>query len=155
LARSRSNRKNDNCLRHKCRVEQKNYASVRKIVGYGRFSGDKGVAALQGVYSAYDNLLNYFYPCQKLASKERVGSKVKKIYDKPRTPFDRAVSDCGLAKKFKDNLIAGKAAVDLMNEMAVMNKAIDKLHSLADPVPVYVAKRGLKPLLFGSYGLFF
>jgi hypothetical protein len=36
-----------------------------------------------------------------------------------------------------------------------MNKAIDKLHALADPVPVYVTKRGLKPLLFGSYGLIF
>ena len=64
---------NDNCF-----VERKNYASVRKIVGYGRFSDEKGVAALQAVYSAYDSLLNYFYPCQKLAAKERVVSKVKK-----------------------------------------------------------------------------
>jgi hypothetical protein len=36
-----------------------------------------------------------------------------------------------------------------------MNKAVDKLRALADPVPVYVAKHGLKPLLFGSYGLIF
>jgi hypothetical protein len=84
-----------------------------------------------------------------------LGSKIKKTYDKPRTPFDRAASDCWLAKKFKDNLIAGKAAVDLMNEMAVMNKAIDKLRTLADPVPLYVSKRGFKPLLFGFYGLIF
>jgi hypothetical protein len=82
-----------------------------------------------------------------------VGSKVKKTYDKPRTPFDRAVSDCGLPKKFKDNLIAGKAAVDVMAEMAAMQKAIDKLPTLADSVSEYVTKRTLKPLLFGSYGL--
>ena len=36
LTRSRSDKKNDNCW-----VEQKNYASVRKIVGYGRYSGEK------------------------------------------------------------------------------------------------------------------
>jgi hypothetical protein len=148
LARSRSNRKNDNCF-----VEQKNYASVRKIVGYGRFSDEKGIAALQAVYSSYDNLLNYFYPCQKLVSKERLGSKVKKTYDKPQTPFDRAVSDGELPQALKDALIARKAAIDLMSEMAAMQKAIDKLPTLADAVPEFVTKRTLKPLLFGSYGL--
>jgi transposase InsO family protein len=150
LTRSRGNRKNDNCF-----VEQKNYASVRKIVGYKRFSDEKGVAALQAVYSSYDNLLNYFYPCQKLVSKERLGSKVKKTYDKPQTPFDRAVSDVGLPKELKNTLIARKAAIDLMSETAIMNKAIDKLSTLADPVPEFVAKRTMKPLLFGSYGLIF
>jgi len=150
LTRSRSNRKNDNCF-----VEQKNYASVRKTVGYLRFSGDKGIAALHNVYSAYDNLLNFFYPCQKLIAKERIGSKVKKTYDKPQTPFDRAVSDRGLSQAFKDTLMGQKAALDLMKEMAVMNKAIDKLPDLADPVPEFVTKRALKPLLFGSHGLIF
>jgi len=150
LARSRSNRKNDNCF-----VEQKNYASVRKIVGYMRFCNDKGIAALQDVYSAYDNLLNYFYPCQKLIAKERVGSKIKKIYDKPQTPFDRAICDSELSREQKDALIAGKAAVDLMRQMAAMNKAIDRLPDLSDPVPEFVTRRSLKPLLFGSYGLIF
>jgi hypothetical protein len=72
LARSRSGKKNDNCY-----VEQKNWASVRKIIGYARFCGGKGVAALQDVYDHYDKLLNYCYPCQKLISKERIGSNVK------------------------------------------------------------------------------
>ena len=45
--------------------------------------------------------------------------------------------------------------IDLMNEMALMNKAIDKLIAFADPVPEFVSKRSLKPLLFGSYGLIF
>jgi hypothetical protein len=150
LTRSRSNRNNDHWF-----VEQKNYASVRKTVGYGRLSGEKGVAALQSVYSAYDNLLNYFYPCQKLISKKREGSNVKKTYDKPQTPFDRAVSDGGLPQPLKGFLAARKAGIDLMSEMAVMNRAIDKLPALADPVPEFVGKRALKPLRFGSYGLIF
>jgi len=150
LTRSRSNGKNDNCF-----VEQKNFASVRKIVGYARFSDDKGIAALGAVYSRYDNLLNYFYPCQKLLEKKRVGSRVRKVYDKPRTPFDRIVSDGEVPGGLRDRLVAKKAAVNLVAEMEAMQKAIDKLPSLADPVPEFVPKRGIKPLLFGSYGLIF
>jgi len=150
LTRSRSAKKNDNCF-----VEQKNYASVRKIVGYGRFCDDKGLAALAEVYAHYDNLLNYFYPCQKLIAKVRNGSKVKKTYDKPQTPFDRALCDSGIQQALKDKLIANKEAIDLMVEMIAMQKAIDKLPALADPVPLLISKRYLKPLLFGSYGLIF
>ena len=150
LARSRTTKKNDHCY-----VEQKNYASVRKIVGYGRFCDDNGVAALAEVYAHYDTLLNYFYPCQKLLAKERNGSKVKKTYDKPQTPFDRATLDSGLPQALKDKLLANKAAVDLMAEMTAMQKAIDMLPLLADPVPEVITKRHLKPLLFGSYGSIF
>jgi len=150
LARSRNGKKNDNCW-----VEQKNYASVRKIVGYSRYSGEKGVTALEAVYSAYDNLLNYFYPTQKLLSKQRLGSKVKKVYDKPATPFDRALASPDLPKKIKVNLIARKETIDLMAQMEAMQRSIDSLPQFADPVPAFIPKRGLKPLLFGSYGLIF
>ena len=147
LTRSRTTKKNDNCY-----VEQKNYASVRKIIGYGRFSADKGVAALANVYDHYDKLLNYFYPCQKLLTKERNGSKVKKTYDKPQAPFDRVVSDNKLPKTLKGKLIAQKEGIDLMDEMAAMQKAIDNLPALTDPVPVLISKRFLKSLPFGAHG---
>jgi hypothetical protein len=145
LTRSRSNKKNDNCF-----VEQKNWASVRKIVGYARFSGDKGVQALQNVYSHYDRLLNFFYPCQKLLLKERVGSKVKKTYDKPNSPFNRVVSSPNFNHEIKKNLTSQKEKINLLFEMEHMQKAIDRLPSLAEPVPVFVPKGGLKPLRFGS-----
>ena len=150
LTRSRGSRKNDNCF-----VEQKNWASVRKIVGYARFSGDRGVAALQDVYSHYDRLLNFFYPCQKLLSKERIGSKVIKKYDKPSSPFDRAVASSDLSLNIKNSLISQKKKINLMAEMKHMQKAIERLPSLAEPVPVFVPKGGMKPLLFGSlaYGI--
>ena len=145
LTRSRSNKKNDNCF-----VEQKNWASVRKIVGYARFCGDKGVAALQDVYSHYDKLLNFFYPCQKLLSKERIGSKIKKTYDKPSSPFDRAIASSERTLNLKNSLITQKGKINLMTEMKHMQKAIERLPSLAEPVPVFVPKGGMKPLLFGS-----
>jgi hypothetical protein len=145
LTRSRSNKKNDNCF-----VEQKNWASVRKIVGYARFCGDKGVAALQDVYSHYDKLLNYFYPCQMLLSKERIGSKVRKTYDKPCTPFERAITSPDFTEEVKESLITQKKQINLIDEMEQMQRGIDMLVSLAEPVPVFVPKGGMKPLRFGS-----
>jgi hypothetical protein len=145
LARSRGNKKNDNCF-----VEQKNWASVRKIVGYARFSGDTGTQALQDIYTHYDRLLNFFYPCQKLLSKERVGSKVKKTYDKPASPFDRAIASPDCTTEIKNVLVAQKKQINLISEMEKMQKAIDRLSALAEPVPVFVSKGGFKPLLFGS-----
>jgi len=145
LTRSRSNKKNDNCF-----VEQKNWASVRKIVGYARFCDEKGVKALQDVYTHYDKLLNFFYPCQKLISKERLGSKVKKKYDKPCSPFDRAIASPAYSQEIKMELISQKKQTNLISEMEQMQSAIDKLPSLAEPVPVFIPKGGLKPLRFGS-----
>ena len=145
LTRSRGGKKNDNCF-----VEQKNWASVRKIVGYARFCGDKGVAALQDIYDHYDKLLNFFYPCQKLLSKERVGSKVKKTYDKPSSPFDRVIASPNFTQDVKQNLIAQKKRINLIVEMERARKAIDRLPALAEPVPVFVSKRCMKPSRFGS-----
>jgi hypothetical protein len=145
LTRSRGNRKNDNCF-----VEQKNGASVRNVVGYARYCDDSGVAALQAVYDHYDKLLNFFYPCQKLLSKERIGSKVKKVYDKPCSPFDRALASNSFSEDLKKLLITQKNDIDLLYEMEQMNIALDNLDTFAQPVPAFVSKGGMKPLRFGS-----
>ena len=145
LTRSRNSKKNDNCY-----VEQKNWASVRKIIGYARYSGDECVAAIQKVYTHYDRLLNFFYPCQKLIFKERVGSKVIKKYDKPSSPFDRAIASVDFTQEIKQRLISQKKKIKLMNEMKQMNKAIDTLAALAQPVPMLIPSKGMKSLRFGS-----
>jgi len=147
LTRSRSSKKNDNCF-----VEQKNGATVRKQIGYMRHCGDRGVSALQEVYTHYDRLFNFFYAARKLISKERVGSKVKKIYDRPQTPFERALYSPNTPKEIQNNLTSLKKRINLMTEMKEMQKALDKLSSFAEPVPEFVYKPGMKPLLFGSLG---
>ena len=150
LTRSRGSRKNDNCF-----VEQKNGATVRKTVGYLRYSGDKGVTALQEVYKHYDRLFNFFYPGRKLVSKLREGSKVRRVYDKAQTPYDRAVSSADTPDSIRQQLKSFKKRINLMTEMKKMQQAIDKLSSFAEPVPVLVTKQNMKPLRFGSYGSIF
>jgi hypothetical protein len=43
------------------------------------------------VYTHYDRLFNFFYASRKLVCKERTGSKVRRTYYKPQTPFERAI----------------------------------------------------------------
>ena len=146
-SRSRTDKKNDNCF-----VEQKNGATVRKIVGYSRLCGDKGVAALTAVYDHYDRLLNFFYPCQKLLSKTRNGTRVSKKYDRPKTPFARILEDLTVPDELKQKLSGELSLIDLMAEMALMQKGLDLLPALADPVPEFLPGRALKPLLIKAHG---
>jgi len=85
FTRSRPYKKNDNA-----HIEQKNWTHVRKIFGYVRYDSQE---ALQAMNDLYRNELrwfqNFFQPSVKLIKKIRIGSKIKRIYDKPRTPFQR------------------------------------------------------------------
>jgi hypothetical protein len=62
------------------------------------------------------------------------------------------LSNADAPAALKQQLLDLKQHIDLMAEMKLMQKAIEKLPSPADPVPVFVPKRTLKPLRFGSQG---
>jgi hypothetical protein len=122
FSKGRVGKKNDNCY-----VEQKNRATVRNMVGYCRYSGDKGTAALQAVYNVYDKLLNLFYPCMKLISKERVGSKYKKHYDAAKPPYQRLLERIDILQEKKLAVIDLKTSTDLMEQKFLLDAAIDNL----------------------------
>lgn len=92
FTRSRPNRKNDNA-----HVEQKNWTHVRQILGWDRYDS---VHACQAINDLYDKELrlfqNLFQPSLKLTEKVRVGSKVVRRYDSPKTPLQRILE----SKKF-------------------------------------------------------
>lgn len=84
LFRSRPYKKNDQCY-----VEQKNYTHVRELFGYDRYSGDLMVRLMNNIYKNEWRLLtNYFHPQIRLKSKERHGSKIKRTFHAPATPFE-------------------------------------------------------------------
>ena len=87
FTRSRPYRKNDSCF-----VEQKNYTAVRRNVGYMRYDTDEELETLNRLYSVLCPYINFFLPSMKLVEKERVGSKVTKRYDEPKTPYARALT---------------------------------------------------------------
>jgi hypothetical protein len=86
FTRSRPYRKNDNCF-----VEQKNYSVVRRAVGYRRYDTPSELEALNELYAVLRLYTNYFQPSMKLIEKTRSGSKVRKKYDKAKTPYRRVL----------------------------------------------------------------
>ena len=85
LTRGRPYKKDDNA-----HIEQKNWTHVRKLLGWERYDSPQAVEAINELYRNELRLwLNLFLPSVKLAKKERVGSKVRRRYDGPRTPFER------------------------------------------------------------------
>ena len=84
MTRSREYRKNDNCY-----VEQKNWTHVRQLFGYERIDDKRLVDLMNEIYEVQNLIQNFFIPQYKLKSKVRVGSKIKKKYDRPKTPYQR------------------------------------------------------------------
>lgn len=87
VLRSRPYKKDDNCY-----VEEKNLTHVRQLIGYDRLDVPECAEILNRIYRDYWNpLQNFFLPAMKLMRKERIGSKLKKTYDEPRTPYERVL----------------------------------------------------------------
>src|SRR5262249_11416156 len=107
FTRSRPQRKNDQAW-----VEQKNGSVVRRLVGYGRLEGIRGVEALSRLYTASRLFVNFFQPSFKLAEKNRVGARVSKRYHVPETPCARLLVSSGIAERMKERLRAILATLD-------------------------------------------
>lgn len=85
FTRSRAYRKNDNA-----RVEQKNWTHIRQLVGYGRLEGDRAAALLNELYcKEWGWFRNFFCPAMKHLRTEIEGSRKRRVYDRPATPFER------------------------------------------------------------------
>ncbi len=99
FTRARKYRKNDNCY-----VEQKNYSAVRKYVWYFRYDTVDELMVMKELYGYLRLYINFFLPVMKQVSKTRIGSKVIKKYDKPKTPYQRVLESPYVSKNKKDAL---------------------------------------------------
>jgi hypothetical protein len=85
FTRGRPYKKDDNA-----HIEQKNYTHVRKILGYQRYDSPLAQRAINELYAKELSILqNLFLPSMKLKQKRRVGSKLKRYYESPKTPLER------------------------------------------------------------------
>ena len=99
FTRSRVGNKNDGC-----HVEQKNWTTVRTLVGYHRYDTPAELVLLNKIWALQSLLSNYFYPQQKLVYKARDGAKVIKKYDTAATPQQRAQTHPNLPTTAKADL---------------------------------------------------
>jgi hypothetical protein len=85
LTRGRPYKKDDNA-----HIEQKNWTHVRKLMGWERYDTPQAVEALNDLYRNELRLwMNLFQPSVKLVKKLRVGSRLRRVYDRAQTPLDR------------------------------------------------------------------
>jgi len=118
FTRSRAYRKND-----QAHIEQKNFSTVRKIIGYRRLETEKQMVVLNRIYKLLSDYLNFFIPTLKLVRKEHIGSKVKRVYDKPKTPYQRVLEHPDIREDIKVKL---KSKYLTLNPLALLRE-ISKL----------------------------
>lgn len=108
VTRSRPYKKDDNCY-----VEQKNFTHVRELFGYTRFEEKELVPMMNEIYvELWGPLQNFFMPTQKLLRKTRIGSRIKKEYEKAQTPFQRLMNSPSLSSDQKANLQQRKKSLN-------------------------------------------
>jgi len=76
--------------------------------------------------------LNLFLPSVKLLKKVRVGSKVRRVYDGPRTPFER-VRDCPQADREKvAQLETLRKRLDPFQLARTIERKLERIYGLAN-----------------------
>jgi hypothetical protein len=118
FTRGRSYRKNDQAY-----VEQRNWLTVRRTVGYDRLTSKQAYALLGQLYPLLCQQLNYFRPVRKLVSKERVGPRVLKRYDEPKTAYQRLLEAGALAPQQRQQLRTTMVAIN----PAELQRRIDRI----------------------------
>lgn len=122
FTRGRPGKKNDNPF-----VEQKNDSIVRRWVGYKRYETEEQVKLLNDLYELLRLYTNFFLPVQKLQSKERIGSKVKKIYDKAKTPYQRILESQDIPQEVKNKLMQEYKSLCLVYLKKYIDTIVSKL----------------------------
>lgn len=99
MTRTRPYMKNDHA-----RIEQKNYANIRHIVGYTRFDDPKHAAVLNDLYDVLEDYINFFIPSLKCVEKVRILSRKVRRYDTAQTAYQRALVNPDIDGDIKERL---------------------------------------------------
>jgi len=99
FTRGRARKKNDGAY-----VEQKNWSIVRRAVGYYRYDTPEQLDLLNRLYAVMHYYVNFFLPVVKLKEKVRMGSKTRKVYDDPLTPYARVLACPEVSEEQKTQL---------------------------------------------------
>jgi hypothetical protein len=127
FTRGRPYKKDDNA-----HIEQKNWTHVRKLVGYLRYDTPTAVAALNALYRHELRLFqNLFLPSVKLVQKERVGARLRRRYDAPRTPLDRVQACPEVDQAAVASWLALRDQLDPFALSQAIDRKIERLLTLA------------------------
>jgi hypothetical protein len=127
FTRGRPYKKDDNA-----QIEQKNWTHVRKLIGWNRFDTPEAVELLNDLYRhELPIMMNLFQPSVKLIRKERVGSRLRRIYDAPQTPLDRLRACEGVNKARVAELLRLRATTDPFLLARAIETKLERLGRMA------------------------
>lgn len=127
FTRSRPYKKNDNA-----HIEQKNYTTVRQVLGYQRFDTEEIFKLMLKLYRGPLRLyINFFQPSVKCVEKKRVGSRIKKIYDVAKTPCERVLAHSKISEETKKRLVFLFETLDPFKLRKEINSLVREIQKLA------------------------
>jgi hypothetical protein len=122
FTRCRPYRKND-----QAHVEQKNYSVVRKYLGYKRYDSQKQLKIINRICSLVSLYHNFFQPVMKLKEKIRIGSRIRRKYDKAKTPYQRLRQSKYISTKTKQKL---KQKYQTLNPKQLLKQIVNLTNQL-------------------------
>jgi len=129
FTRGRPYKKDDNA-----HIEQKNWTHVRKLLGYVRYDSAGAQAAIHALYRRELRLFqNLFLPSVKLIRKERVGSRVRRRYDVPRTPLERVLACPEIRPEVAAHLQQQREGLDPFALARAIEHQLERIYALANP----------------------
>jgi hypothetical protein len=94
-------------------VEQKNWAVVRRLVGYQRLEGP-ALPAPERVHDLARDYVNFLHPVRRLTERVRLGARVTRRYDTAQTPYRRLMAGSCLSQTASRQLTRQSKALDPM-----------------------------------------
>jgi len=88
---------------------------VRRAVGYYRYDTPEQLSLLNRLYALLHLYTNFFLPVMKLKEKVQVGSRKKRVYDDPQTPYTRTLASSNVSDADKAQLRETYHFLDLVS----------------------------------------
>lgn len=130
LSRSEPYKKNDNMC-----VEERNGHVIRRYLGWERLDTIETLPSLNELCDTVTLYVNHWKAVKRMTSKERVGAKYKRTYEKSAmTPYERVLAREDVAEDVKEKLQKEHEMLNplsLLEKIATLKKKIYELTKLA------------------------
>ncbi len=106
---------------------------MRTLFGYDRIEDPGLIPLMNKIYKEYWNPLhNYFLPSFKLKEKTRIGGKIKKTFERPKTPAQRILKHPKYSGFMKNKIKYNLERLDLIELKRNLEKELKKFYTLLD-----------------------
>ena len=116
-------------------MEQKNWAVLRRLIGYDRYHSPQALHQLNRLYPLVTSYVSFFQPVMQVQEKRRQGAWSHKVYDVPRTPYHRLLKQGVLPAERKERLLAEYQRLNSVNLLKEINRELERMWQLTHTQP--------------------